>query len=151
MSDNFPTDAAYGDMFGPVITDRLKEVGYLVIDTHNDRKLGYDIMVIPPGSKRRIKIELKRQRGLKHLFELYYRNTPSDWRGKADQMWVWSDGNNSFEIYDAKKLEAHLLKLEAQGLSFKCGDFNLSVCVELPFNCVEAGYRRSFSLQDITL
>ena len=153
MAKNFDKDVVYGQWFQDTITTHLEANGCKVADTHRIHSLGWDIVVIPPNGKRKIKVELKRQREFKHFFELTFKGAKSKWRGNADQLWTWSDGNSSFEVYDAKVLEAHLLKLKFEGHSFKCGDKDAgypSNGVIIPFNCVEAGYITSFSLEDIT-
>jgi len=150
MSDNWNKDVTYGNKFQSVITDRLEKVGYKVIDTHKGHDLGYDIVITPLDGGPPTKVELKRQREIKHFFELNFKGAKSKWRGKTDQMWVWSDGNKSFEVYDAKVLETYLLKLKFEGHSFHCGDKDEnypSTCVELPFKCREAGWIKSYKLK----
>lgn len=156
MSKDWYKNSTYGNAFQKAVTARFEAFNWTVQDTHLQTTLGYDIVITPPWSSTVTKVELKRQRELKHVFEALYNGKPSTWRGNADQMWVWSDGRKSFELYNAKLLEAYLLLPAVFRTAFLCGDYcpgtriGMSTCVELPFDCKEAGWIHTFTPSDLS-
>jgi len=156
MSKDWNRNSTYGDKFQNVVTKCFEAENWTVQDTHSETTLGYDIVITPPWANGVTKVELKRQRKQNHVFELFYNKKPSHWRGNADQMWVWSDGRKSFELYNAKLLEAYLLLPDVFRTAFACGDrypntdIGMATCVALPFDCKEAGWIKTFTPADFT-